>query len=286
MAPHAKRGGRGPRGGYGETGGPHGEPRGATGGSRGARGRSWEGVEGGGAERWGAHGGARPPPQQGPRPRLVHGQEGGLEGRGMYPAGPKMEAERHRSYDGPHPAVQSNQSLQTQHSRNGYREVVMRREDSDPGGRRRGGNETNTWRRREEEARIRGEQQAVSREARVGTNPRGREPVSMGGARQVEDLPSTGFSNRNQFDRASQLRRSKKRKKSKDSASTLPRSPSKEATSPKTATEIVRQETTGSTKSLGRREPGMRKATSMVVMGETSLENHSLEHHSKYGNLI
>ena len=126
----------------------------------------------------------------------------------------------------------------------------------------------------------RGEQQAVSREARVGTNPRGREPA-MGG-RQVEDLSSTGFSNRNQFDRASQLRRSKKRKKSKDSASTLPRSPSKEAHTPKTATEIVRQETTpGSTKSLGRREPGMRKATSMVVMGEASLE-----HHSKYGNLI
>ena len=126
----------------------------------------------------------------------------------------------------------------------------------------------------------RGEQQAVSREARVGTNPRGRAP-GMGG-RQVEDLSSTGFSNRNQFDRASQLRRSKKRKKSKDSASTLPRSPSKEANSAKTATEIVRQETTmGSTKSLGRREPGMRKATSMVVMGETSLE-----HHSKYGNLI
>merc|ERR1719397_416372 len=99
----------------------------------------------------------------------------------------------------------------------------------------------------------RGEQQAVSREARVGTNPRGREPA-MGG-RQVEDLSSTGFSNRNQFDRASQLRRSKKRKKSKDSASTLPRSPSKEANSAKTATEIVRQETT-----MGRREPGMRKA--------------------------
>ena len=134
---------------------------------------------------------------------------------------------------------------------------------------------------------MRGEQQAVSREARVGTNPRGREPSTpMGGGRQpVEDLPSTGFSNRNQFDRASQLRRSKKRKKSKDSASTLPRSPSKEATSPKTVTEIVRQETTpGSTKSLGRREPGgMRKATSMVVVGETS---NNLEHHSKYGNLI
>ena len=164
-------------------------------------------------------------------------------------------------------------------------EGTMRREDSETGGGRRrgggGGNDTGTWRRREEETRMRGEQQAVSREARVGTNPRGREPATMGGGRQVEDLPSTGFSNRNQFDRASQLRRSKKRKKSKDSASTLPRSPSKEATSPKTATEIVRQETTGSTKSLGRREPGMRKATSMVVMGETSLE-----HHSKYGNLI
>ena len=132
----------------------------------------------------------------------------------------------------------------------------------------------------------------MSREARVGTNPRGREPaagrqVEVGGVggRQVEDLPSSGFSNRNQFDRASQLRRSKKRKKSKDSASTLPRSPNKEATSPKTATEIVEQETmaVGSTKSLGRtREPGgMRKATSMVVVGDTSLE-----HHSKYGNLI
>ena len=133
---------------------------------------------------------------------------------------------------------------------------------------------------------MRGEQQAVSREARVGTNPRGgREATSaIGGRPLLEDLsPSnSGFSNRNQFDRASQLRRSKKRKKSKDSASTLPRSPSKEAHTPKTATEIVRQETTpGSTKSLGRREPGMRKATSMVVMGETSLE-----HHSKYGNLI
>ena len=131
---------------------------------------------------------------------------------------------------------------------------------------------------------MRGEQQAVSREARVGTNPRGgREATSaIGGRPLVEDLSNSGFSNRNQFDRASQLRRSKKRKKSKDSASTLPRSPSKEANTPKTATEIVRQETTpGSTKSLGRREPGMRKATSMVVMGETSLE-----HHSKYGNLI
>ena len=146
---------------------------------------------------------------------------------------------------------------------------------------------------------MRGEQQAVSREARVGTNPRGgREATSaIGGRPLVEDLSNSGFSNRNQFDRASQLRRSKKRKKSKDSASTLPRSPSKEAKdsastlprspskeahTPKTATEIVRQETTpGSTKSLGRREPGMRKATSMVVMGETSLE-----HHSKYGNLI
>ena len=131
---------------------------------------------------------------------------------------------------------------------------------------------------------MRGEQQAVSREARVGTNPRGgREATSaIGGRPFVEDLSNSGFSNRNQFDRASQLRRSKKRKKSKDSASTLPRSPSKEANSAKTATEIVRQETTmGSTKSLGRREPGMRKATSMVVMGETSLE-----HHSKYGNLI
>ena len=131
---------------------------------------------------------------------------------------------------------------------------------------------------------MRGEQQAVSREARVGTNPRGgREATSaIGGRPLVEDLSNSGFSNRNQFDRASQLRRSKKRKKSKDSASTLPRSPSKEAHTPKTATEIVRQETTpGSTKSLGRREPGMRKATSMVVMGETSLE-----HHSKYGNLI
>ena len=131
---------------------------------------------------------------------------------------------------------------------------------------------------------MRGEQQAVSREARVGTNPRGgREATSaIGGRPLVEDLSNSGFSNRNQFDRASQLRRSKKRKKSKDSASTLPRSPSKEAHTPKTATEIVRQETTpGSTKSLGRREPGMRKATSMVVMGETSLD-----HHSKYGNLI
>ena len=131
---------------------------------------------------------------------------------------------------------------------------------------------------------MRGEQQAVSREARVGTNPRGgREATSaIGGRPLVEDLSNSGFSNRNQFDRASQLRRSKKRKKSKDSASTLPRSPSKEAHTPKTATEIVRQETTpGSTKSLGRREPGMRKATSMVVMGEASLE-----HHSKYGNLI
>ena len=131
---------------------------------------------------------------------------------------------------------------------------------------------------------MRGEQQAVSREARVGTNPRGgREATSaIGGRPLLEDPSNSGFSNRNQFDRASQLRRSKKRKKSKDSASTLPRSPSKEAHTPKTATEIVRQETTpGSTKSLGRREPGMRKATSMVVMGETGLE-----HHSKYGNLI
>ena len=169
-------------------------------------------------------------------------------------------------------------------------EVPVRREDSDTGGRRRGGggggggSEAHNWRRREEEARMRGEQQAVSREARVGTNPRGgREATSaIGGRPLVEDLSNSGFSNRNQFDRASQLRRSKKRKKSKDSASTLPRSPSKEAHTPKTATEIVRQETTpGSTKSLGRREPGMRKATSMVVMGETSLE-----HHSKYGNLI
>ena len=220
----------------------------------------------------------------------------------IYPSGAKMEPDRHRVYEGPHPAaVQTNQSLQSQQQRNGYRrsnsgEMMVGRRGGEE--QRRGGvpgsgassGDSNTWRRREEEARIRGEQ-AVSREARVGTNPRGREPaagrqVEVGGVggRQVEDLPSSGFSNRNQFDRASQLRRSKKRKKSKDSASTLPRSPNKEATSPKTATEIVEQETmaVGSTKSLGRtREPGMRKATSMVVVGDTSLE-----HHSKYGNLI
>jgi len=70
-----------------------------------------------------------------------------------------------------------------------------------------------------------------------------------------------GLSKRNQFDRASQLRRSKKRKKSKDNTESPSKSPAK------TAKDIVNQET---------------EATQMAA----NSSHCRAEYHSKYGNLI
>ena len=59
------------------------------------------------------------------------------------------------------------------------------------------------------------------RERRVVTDPRGRrtrEPREVSHQEEAEAPRSGGFGQRNQFDRASQLRRSKKRKKSRENS--------------------------------------------------------------------
>jgi len=100
---------------------------------------------------------------------------------------------------------------------------------------------------------------------RVVTDPRGgrrvrdRETVHSKDSNRDNGVRDEGLSKRNQFDRASQLRRSKKRKKS--TVGTSGKSP------PKTAKDIVNQET---------------EASKM-----TSNSSHCrTEYHSKYGNLI
>jgi len=76
------------------------------------------------------------------------------------------------------------------------------------------------------------------------------------------DEGGTGFTSRNQFDRASQLRRSKKSKKKKELNSSM--------NSPKTPSGIVENET---------------KRSSAKLQDTNKLSGRT-EHHSKYGNLI
>jgi len=102
---------------------------------------------------------------------------------------------------------------------------------------------------------------------RVVTDPRGgrrvreRDTLSSKDSNRDNGARDEGLSKRNQFDRASQLRRSKKRKKSKESCGTPGKSP------PKTAKDIVNQET---------------EASQMV----SNSSHCRTEYHSKYGNLI
>ena len=69
-----------------------------------------------------------------------------------------------------------------------------------------------------------GHPQGQDRERRVVTDPRGRrprDPREVSGQHQPQEAEtprSGGFGQRNQFDRASQLRRSKKRKKSRENS--------------------------------------------------------------------
>jgi len=102
---------------------------------------------------------------------------------------------------------------------------------------------------------------------RVVTDPRGgrrvrdRDTLNSRDSSRENGGREEGLSKRNQFDRASQLRRSKKRKKSKENVD----SPSK--SSPKTAIDIVNQETEASQISV-------------------NSSHCRAEYHSKYGNLI
>jgi len=100
---------------------------------------------------------------------------------------------------------------------------------------------------------------------RVVTDPRGGRrvrdrdtPVSKDA---IKDNGTDSLSKRNQFDRASQLRRSKKGRKNKETTGTPGRSPAK------TAKDIVSQET---------------EANQMSAM----TGHCRTEYHSKYGNLI
>jgi len=102
---------------------------------------------------------------------------------------------------------------------------------------------------------------------RVVTDPRGgrrvrdRDTGNPRDSNRENGAREDSLSKRNQFDRASQLRRSKKRKKSKENIG------SPTALSPKTAKDIVSQETEAS---------------------QSAVNNSRCrtEYHSKYGNLI
>eukprot|EP00092_Neocalanus_flemingeri_P007411 GFUD01008003.1.p1 GENE.GFUD01008003.1~~GFUD01008003.1.p1 ORF type:complete len:210 (-),score=51.29 GFUD01008003.1:514-1143(-) len=102
---------------------------------------------------------------------------------------------------------------------------------------------------------------------RVVTDPRGgrrvrdRDTLNPRDSSRENGVREDGLSKRNQFDRASQLRRSKKRKKSKENEVLTTKSP------PKTAKDIVNQET---------------EASQM----EANSSHSRTEYHSKYGNLI
>ena len=102
---------------------------------------------------------------------------------------------------------------------------------------------------------------------RVVTDPRGgrrvrdRDTLNPKDSNRDNGARDEGLSKRNQFDRASQLRRSKKRKKSKESFGSSGKSP------PKTAKDIVNQET---------------EASQMAA----NSSHCRTEYHSKYGNLI
>jgi len=102
---------------------------------------------------------------------------------------------------------------------------------------------------------------------RVVTDPRGgrrvrdRDTVHSKDSHRDNGVRDEGLSKRNQFDRASQLRRSKKRKKSKENAGVPEKSP------PKTAKDIVNQET----------------EASQMALNSSQCRT---EYHSKYGNLI
>lgn len=102
---------------------------------------------------------------------------------------------------------------------------------------------------------------------RVVTDPRGgrrvrdRDTVHSKDSQRDNGVRDEGLSKRNQFDRASQLRRSKKRKKSKENAGLPEKSP------PKTVKDIVNQE------------------TEAAQMASNSSQCRT-EYHSKYGNLI
>lgn len=102
---------------------------------------------------------------------------------------------------------------------------------------------------------------------RVVTDPRGgrrvrdRDTLNSKDPNRDNGTRDDGLSKRNQFDRASQLRRSKKRKKSKENIGSPSKSPAK------TAKDIVNQET---------------EASQMAA----NSSHCRAEYHSKYGNLI
>jgi len=131
-----------------------------------------------------------------------------------------------------------------------------------------------------------GHPQGQDRERRVVTDPRGRRPrdpreVSGHQQQEAETPRSGGFGQRNQFDRASQLRRSKKRKKSREnsileSSRNSEKSMERSLNVSKTcAKDIAIEETVKTLK------------TSLGPSSEAAENNDSrAEYHTKYGNLI
>lgn len=119
------------------------------------------------------------------------------------------------------------------------------------------------------------------RERRVVTDPRGRRTRDTREQREQEAERPGGFGQRNQFDRASQLRRSKKRKKSREnsileSSRNSEKSMERSLNVSKTcAKDIAIEETVKTLK------------TSLGPSNESAENNDSrAEYHTKYGNLI
>jgi len=116
------------------------------------------------------------------------------------------------------------------------------------------------------------------RERRVVTDPRGAR------RHQPQEEPGPGLGRRNQFDRASQLRRSKKRKKSRENSvleisklSDANSSHSQNSPAKTSAKDIAIQETVKTLKS---------HSTSQSHLNASSDSDKRSEYHTKYGNLI